>query len=235
MESQIRTYPIWIARDGFIKSDEIVPNLNIQKFLVQKDWAKAQESVIEYAKINDKFYKKEYFLGILSFNLGDYKEAIKHIESYIASNSTEDKLNVSEVRDMYNAYVESIYNQADTEKFKKTAEAVLSDIKGIESKNKDLQVFKDLSERINYLLVEVLHGENNAKGETVATSFIKTYEKSMYLMRVKYLLGKTLVNTKKEEARKIFDEILNNASTPTYLKELVKAELTTMELNKQSI
>jgi TolA-binding protein len=66
------------------------------------------------------------------------------------------------------------------------------------------------------------------------TDFKKAYSKSIYIGRVNYILGQAMVrNQKIKEGREIFTNLMNDKDTSDYIKELVKSELSLLNLKEK--
>jgi len=93
---------------------------------------------------------------------------------------------------------------------------------------------------LSYLDIELAAGANNAESslllEQKASAFKLKYKTSLYLGRVNYLLGLSLVSGKKiEEGKKVFNEIIDDKNVPDYIKELAKSELSQIIIREKTI
>jgi hypothetical protein len=126
-------------------------------------------------------------------------------------------------------YVDSLYQLKDQERFKTVVRALNDDI----SKSKSAPIL-NISERINYLLIEAFAGEGNPQWkelETMTKAFRERFHKSPYTARISYLYGLSLIkNSKLPEGREVFTSLTNDKSVPSHIKEMCRSELATLEL-----
>ena len=69
--------------------------------------------------------------------------------------------------------------------------------------------------------------------EEMALNYLKRFKDSSYLTQVRYLLGKAYAkNMKSSKAKNIFNGIIQDGNSSENIKELVRSEMTIMELKK---
>ena len=91
---------------------------------------------------------------------------------------------------------------------------------------------------MTYLLVENLDKKNKRDDnyQTRLQDFIKDFPESVYLGRVKFLLGKYYLSKKNDvEGERVLTEVIGDIRIPNYIKELAKSELSTLKIERQSI
>src|SRR5690606_40896548 len=97
----------------------------------------------------------------------------------------------------------------------------------------------NISERINYLLIEAYAGEGNPEWkeiESMTKSFREKFQKSPYTARIGYLYGLSLIkNSKVPEGREVFAELTNDKTVPSHIKEMCRSELATLELKEKNL
>ena len=87
-------------------------------------------------------------------------------------------------------------------------------------------------------MIEILaeKKENTSDLERRIGEFNKKYPKSIYRYRMQYLSGQILLgNNKIDEAKQVFNNLLNDKESSNYIKELVKSELTLLKLKEKTL
>ncbi len=97
----------------------------------------------------------------------------------------------------------------------------------------------NISERINYLLIEAYAGEEDPEWkeiENMTKSFKEKFQKSPYTARIGYLYGLSLIkNSKVPEGREVFTLLTNDKTVPSHIKEMCRSELATLELIEKKL
>ena len=131
-------------------------------------------------------------------------------------------------------YVESLYQMKDQDRFKTVVRALNEDI----GKSKSAPIL-NISERINYLLIESYAGEGIPEWkeiEQMTKEFREKFQKSPYSSRISYLYGLSLIkNAKVSEGKEILNVLTNNKDVPLHIKEMCKSELATLELVEKKL
>ncbi|MCY4524009.1 MAG: hypothetical protein OXB84_04650 [Halobacteriovoraceae bacterium] len=231
-----RTFPIWNGRSTITRPDVVVAELRIMRHMKLKNWQLALKEVDMLAKIKPQYGKINYFRGVISYQRRKYKETINHMEKFLARQKNE-SIDDLELANILMAYTDSIYQLGDIKKFKRVTKAVLNDVKNHDTINPYLLKVK---ERVAYLNIEVLYGEGVGKTytkiEKMILDFKKAYKKSVYLGRVNYILGMTLVAGRKiDDGRKVFFDLIKNKTVPEHVKQLARSELSLLEIREKTI
>ena len=164
-----------------------------------------------------------------------FKTAKADLEGFISKQHVSDVLSKDQIADLFQTYTETLYQLSDTENFQKASGAILRDVASLSKKSKKV---RSLTERVRYLLIETIASQSKDFDvlESRTQNFLSDYDKTSYKNRVKYLLGKALVeNNKDNEGEKVLNEILNDNQAPTYIKELVRSELSSMKIKRITI
>lgn len=227
-----RTYPRWKSNSQLRNIDEFISLLKLEKNIKLKNWDEA-------ASINNKELKKydlyEFYQGVIQYRMGKYTESIESLENFVTTKGNI-KLDETQQSDFYEAYTESLHLTGKVSKFQKVVSTIIQQKSLSKNDNLAVRVF----ERAYYLYLENLNilgsKEDFLKLEANSQKFLTEFQKSSYIDKVKYLLGLAYVkNLKDEDARKVFNEILNDDATSKSIKELTKTELTLMNLRKKKI
>jgi hypothetical protein len=122
------------------------------------------------------------------------------------------------------------------QKYRKISKALLEDTKN-ESQNPH---YKHIKERILYLNIEILAGEQKEENalelESEIKSFLSTFPKTEYRDRINFLLGQSFIQVNKlEEGEKIMKELTESESVPNSLKELARTELSYIKIKNKTI
>ncbi|MBT7610187.1 MAG: hypothetical protein HN576_10550 [Bacteriovoracaceae bacterium] len=236
-KSPQRTFPIWVKRDGLTASNIMLNELMLIKNIKLKNWELAYKSIKVISTIYPAYRKTHYYRGIVNYKTKKYQGAERDLENYISYQKVKRIYDPSEIAEMLLAYTDSIYQVGNTKKYKKAAKAILNDTKGFGSKNIFIQ---EVKERISYLLIEILAAENSISSRVEIISeikkFFKKYTKTTYAGRLRYLLGLGFVDGNNEkEGVKVFNEILKDKDVSDYIKEMVKSELSLINIKNKTI
>ena len=156
-------------------------------------------------------------------------------EDYIAKQEKKTIQDQSELAELFRDYTDSIFELGLKDKYLKVGEAVLSDTSSYGINHAYVQ---NVRERIAYQVIEILaeKKENTSDLERRIGEFNKKYPKSIYRYRMQYLSGQILLgNNKIDEAKQVFNNLLNDKESSNYIKELVKSELTLLKLKEKTL
>lgn len=228
-----RTFPIWVERLGQSNFDQMIVELEISKVVANKDWKslrdKLSSSPVSYRdSLNYNFY-----MGLLSFHEKNYEEAIKDFEKVFIEKNLQKVLTPRQVADLLMSYVESLYQLKNQNRFKTVVKALIQDI----DQSKSAQIL-NVSERINYLLIETYAGESKewSELENLTKDFNQKFQKSPYKSRVQYIYGLSLIkNMKLREGKEILTNLTNDGEVPSHIKEMCRSELTNLRLKEKNI
>jgi hypothetical protein len=97
----------------------------------------------------------------------------------------------------------------------------------------------NISERINYLLIENYAGEGTPDWkeiENMTKAFREKFQKSPYTARIGYLYGLSLIkNQRVAEGREVLNLLTNDTTVPSHIKEMCRSELATLELVEKKL
>lgn len=232
-----RTFPIWVERSGLTASNIMLHELSLIKNINMENWELALRSIKTIATIFPGYKKTHYYRGIVNYKTQNFKGAVRDLENYISFQSQKRTFDPSEIAEMLLAYTDSLYKVGNIKKYKKAAKAILEDTENFGLSN---EYVKEVKERITYLLIEIMAGESkeNNRAELIVEirDFLKQYKKSNYRGRLQYLLGLSLVDGQNEdEGVKIFKAILEDKDISNYIKEMVKSELSLINIKNKTI
>jgi hypothetical protein len=228
-----RSYPVWVERLRKENLSELTLELEMSKLVANKDWDKLRDKISQTPVSLRNSVAFSYHNGILLFQDKKYSESSKEFEKIFIEKNLKNLLSPRQMADLLMTYVESLYQQNNQEKFKSIAEALSGDIE----KSKSAQIL-NVSERINYLLIETYSGEAREweKLEKLTISFTEKFQKSPYSMRVKYLYGLSLIkNSKFKEGKEVLQKLARDKEAPSHIKEMCRSELTSLELKEKNI
>lgn len=228
-----RTFPIWVKTNSKYTIDSLVQELMLSKEVKSENWAGAELALKEIEskkleKVNYNFYK-----GLISFKLLRYTDSVASFESVFLSKKEVAQLSAEQTIEMLSSYAESLYQLSDTEKFRKNTAAILKDLERF--KTKDIQGVK---ERLNYILIESYAQDkkvNYTRIEELAKDFSKQFKDSSYRDRVQYLYGVSLIKSDNKKGEEILKELVSAEGTPSYLKDMARSELATIEIGKKRL
>ena len=136
--------------------------------------------------------------------------------------------------DLLMSYVESLYQLKDESRFKSVVGALAKDI----GKSKSAQIL-NVAERVQYLLIETLAGEekpNYSELVDMTKAFKEKFQKSPYGPRISYLFGLSLVKSEKvKEGKEVLTTLMNDKVAPAHIKEMCRSEHTTIELSNRNL
>lgn len=231
-QSNMRRYPLWVKAHKNIPVKDYVVELTLNKFLKAKDYkglGQYLNQVKDNKNVNYKFYK-----GIVSYHQGQYNLGVENFESLLVSPNLNNILSPRQNEMMLSAYLESLYEVAKPERFRKNIVAITNDLR----RNAKTSL-KPILVRADYLYMESLFSENKVRYKLLqekAQSFLGENKMTPYHSRVRYLRGVSLVNSNNiQEGKKILKELLDSDEVPAYIKGLARTELSTLELKNRTL
>ncbi|MGB0453485.1 MAG: tetratricopeptide repeat protein [Bacteriovoracaceae bacterium] len=228
-----KTYPNWRNKERSIDVRSLAVELRVLFHIRKKEWSKAKQTNETKFKSNPKF---TLYKGIIDYHLGEFKSASDSLDTFVTSDN-EVKLAENELALFYEAYAGSLYELKDVEKYQKVTRAILSDTKNL---SKEKKVLGKVLERIYYLYLENLTRKGSTESfmslEASSKQYLDLFDQSIYSPKVKYLLGIAYSKNKKiDDAKKVFDELINAPTISKNIKELARTELTLINLNNRRL
>lgn len=229
-----RTFPVWVDRVKLTKVTEMIEELNLMRLVSDKNYSEASAKLATYPVSLKDSINYPYYLGIINFNLKNYHEAIAEFEKVLIRQNPENQLTPRQTADLLMSYVESLYQLKDQERFKTVVRALSKDI----NQSKSAPIL-NISERINYLLIEAYAGDTNPEWmeiEKMTKEFTGKFVKSPYKSRIGYLYGLSLIkNLKVSEGKEILSSLTNDKDVPSHIKEMCRSELATLALTEKKL
>ncbi len=228
-----RTFPIWIERVGESDFEKLVAELEVSKVVANKDWGLVRDKLAESPVSYRNSLNYNFYTGMLLFQEKNYLEAVKEFEKVLIERNLKKILTPRQVADLLMNYVESLYQLKNQDRFKTVVRALIEDI----DRSKSAQIL-NVSERINYLLIETLAGESEEwmTLEKLSKEFSEKFQKSPYKARVKYIYGLSLIkNLKLNEGKEILTNLTKDREVPSHIKEMCRSELTNLQLKEKNI
>jgi len=227
-----RTFPIWVQTHKNLNVGDYLIELKLSKLLRNNEYeelGKYLEEIKDNNNINYKFYK-----AIVSFEEKKYSNAVASFESLLVAPNTNNLLTPDQSKLMIKMYLESLYESAAPEKFRKNALAVSADIR-----TSGKVGYEEVLQRGEYLYLESLFSEKKvsyAQLKRKSNDFLASFKESSYRKRVTYLNGVSKINSDEiEDGKDILSKLLTDKEVPEYLKGLARTELSSLELkNKNS-
>lgn len=235
-EAPAREFPLWIARDDSASPDYLMLDLAINKNIKLNNLEASKKLLNELIEKFPAKNRGNYYKSIISFKEEKYNEAIETIEKFLSEEKDKTSYDSSETLNILSNYTDAIYKIGDLAKYRKVSNALLEDTKS-DSKNPKYKVLK---ERILYLNIEILAGEQKDENalllESGINNFINSFPETNYKDRVMFLLGQTFIQQNKlEEGEKIMKELTEGNSVPNYIKELARTELSFIKIKNKTI
>jgi hypothetical protein len=226
---EARTFPVWVDRIKTLNLTQMVEELNLIRLVADANWTEAEAKLASYPVSLRDSLNYPFYQGIIHFHQKHYTEAIGEFEKVLVKQNPKNQLTPRQTADFLMGYVESLYQLKDQDRFKTIVRALNDDI----ARSKSAPIL-NISERINYLLIEAYAGEGNPEWkeiEMMTKSFREKFQKSPYTARIGYLYGLSLVkNAKVPEGREVFTLLTNDKNVPSHIKEMCRSELATLEL-----
>jgi hypothetical protein len=229
-----RTFPIWVDRIKSIKLAQMIEELNLIRLVADANWSAAEAKLTSYPVSLRDSLNYPFYQGLIHFNRKSYSDAVIEFEKVLVRQNPQNQLTPRQTADLLMGYVESLYQLKDQDRFKTVVRALNDDI----GRSKSAPIL-NISERINYLLIEAYAGESAPEWkelEMMTKAFREKFQKSPYTARVGYLYGLSLIkNAKVPEGREVFTSLTNDTTVPSHIKEMCRSELATLELIEKKI
>lgn len=229
-----RTFPIWVDRLKKTNLSEMIEEISLIRLIADSNWSGAEAKLTSYPVPLRESLNYPFYRGLVFFNQKKYNEAIAEFEKVLIKQNPENQLTPRQTADLLMGYVESLYKLNDQQRFKTVVQALIDDI----NKSKSAPIL-NISERINYLLIEAYVGEENQNWkelEEMTKEFGKKFQKSPYSARIGYIYGLSLIkNSKVPEGREVFNNLTKDANVPSHIKEMCRSELATLELIEKNL
>jgi tetratricopeptide (TPR) repeat protein len=229
-----RTFPLWVDRIKTTELSEMVEELNLIRMVADSNWTEAEAKLTSYPVSLRDSLNYPYYKGMIHFHQKNYQDAIGEFEKVLIKQNPQNQLTPRQIADLLMGYVESLYQLKDQERFKTIVKALNDDI----GRSKSAPIL-NISERINYLLIETYAGESRPEWQEIegmTKSFREKFHKSPYTARVGYLYGLSLIkNAKVPEGREVFKNLTSDKDVPSHIKEMCRSELATLELIEKKL
>ena len=229
-----RVFPIWVERVKNSNLTEMVEELSLNRMVADKDWKGANDKLASYPVSLRDSLNYPYYRGIVNFNQKNYPEAILEFEKVLVKQTGSNQLTPRQTADLLMGYVESLYQLKDQDRFKTVVRALSQDI----NTSKSAPIL-NVSERVNYLLIESFAGEAKPEWKellTMTKEFREKFQKSPYTSRIGYLYGLSLIkNSQVSEGKEVLSLLTNDSKVPLHIKEMCRSELATLELVEKKL
>lgn len=233
-KEEARTFPLWVDRSKTTDINQMIEELDLIKLMAEAKWPLAEAKLATFPVSLRDSLNYPFYRGMVQFKQNKYSEAVLEFEKVLVKQNPKNRLTPRQTADLLMGYVESLYQLKDQNRFKTVVRALNEDIK--ESKSAPIL---NISERINYLLIESYAGESNPEWkelEMMTKAFREKYQKSPYTARISYLYGLSLIkNAKVPEGREVFTLLTNDKDVPSHIKEMCRSELATIELIEKKL
>jgi TolA-binding protein len=233
-DQEERTFPIWVERIKKTDLSQMIEELSLIRMVSDSNWSEAEAKLASYPVSLRDSLNYPYYQGLVHFHQKRYSDAVGEFEKVLIKQNPKNQLTPRQTADLLMGYVESLYQLKDQERFKTVVKALNNDI--VKSKSAPIL---NISERINYLLIEAYAGEGDPEWkelENMTKSFREKFQKSPYSSRISYLYGLSLIkNAKVPEGREVFSVLTNDKDVPSHIKEMCRSELATLELVEKNL
>lgn len=229
-----RIFPVWIERIKNTNLSELVEELSLIRMVADKDWKGASDKLASYPVSLRDSLNYPFYRGLIQFHQKAYPDAILEFEKVLVKQNAQNQLTPRQTADLLMGYVESLYQLKDQNRFKTVVRALSQDI----NHSKSAPIL-NVSERVNYLLIESFAGEANPDWkelETMTKAFREKFQKSPYTARIGYLYGVSLIkNSRIAEGKEVLSLLTSDEKVPLHVKEMCRSELATLELVEKKL
>ena len=229
-----RVFPIWVDRIKNTNLSEMIEELSLIRMVADKDWKGASGKLASYPGPLRDSLNYPYYLGMAHFHQKSYPEAIAEFEKVLVKQNAQNQLTPRQTADLLMSYVESLYQLKDQDRFKTVVRALSQDINNSKS-----APILNVSERVNYLLIESFAGEANPEWkelEMMTKGFREKFQKSPYTARIGYLYGLSLIKSSRiAEGKEVLSLLTSDEKVPLHIKEMCRSELATLELVEKKL
>ena len=215
-------YPRWLER----RQLNLTPDyFNFIVLVHQKQWSDAVDKLqilMDEKSLSDSL--SLFYQGHLHFQQDEFSKAVDSYEKLMISGLFKELPSQKWSR-LLGEYLDGIRKVESDENFQKKSKAVILALD---------EGFPQYLDRYYYLLAES-YAKNKIKNlqsiQSVFEIFNQRYTKSSYFSRVRYLYGSSLIaNNDKEEGIRLFKELMQDADTPSHIKEMTKSELNSLDI-----
>lgn len=232
-----KTFPVWVERKNQSNTKDLLAELQIIRNLKLKNWNVVKREIASLRKDKSKIEKLDYYQGLLSYHTGDWKNGAKSFERFLSSGKDESITDPKEIAELVKSYTDCLYEVGDTKKYQKVANALLSDTRKLKSKN---DYMDSVREKVSYLNIELLAGNNTDENSMLLEAKIKKFReefsKSLYSGRIKYLLGLSLLNNKKDaEGKEVLEKLISDEGIDEHIKDLARSELSMLKIKDRTL
>jgi hypothetical protein len=232
--SEGRTYPVWIERLKSTELAQLIDELSMIRLVADANWEGAEAKLASFPVPLRDSVNFSYYQGLVHLKQKRYTEAVTEFEKVLVLQNPQNRLTPRQTADLLMGYVDALYQLKDQARFKTVVRALNEDV----GRSTSAPIL-NISERINYLLIEAFAGEGSPDWkelETMTKAFRGKFQKSPYSSRIGYLYGLSLIkNAKLVEGREVFTKLTNDASVPAHIKEMCRGELAVLELQKKKL
>jgi tetratricopeptide (TPR) repeat protein len=229
-----RVFPIWVDRIKNTNLSEMIEELSLIRMVADKDWKGASDKLASYPVSLRDSLNYPYYRGLIYFHQKSYTDAITEFEKVLVKQNSKNQLTPRQTADLLMGYVDSLYQLKDQDRFKTVVRALSQDI----NTSKSAPIL-NVSERVNYLLIESFAGESNPEWkelEIMTKAFREKFQKSPYTARIGYLYGLSLIkNSRIAEGKEVLSLLTSDEKVPLHVKEMCRSELATLELVEKKL
>lgn len=233
-EGELREFPIWVERTKGINLKDMVEELSLIKHIASEEWDQAEAKLASFPVSRRDSLNYPYYQGLIHYHLKKWQLATEEFEKVLIRQNPQNRLTPSQMAELLMSYVESLYNLRDLERFKSVVKALALDMQ----RSKSASIL-NVSERVSYLLVESLAGDDTPEWgevEKLARQFRGRFPKSPYTGRIEYLLGLSFLRGGKlEEGKSILKNLVSKKDVPGYVREMARTELSSLELKSKNL
>ncbi len=225
--SKKRNFPLWV-QIGSGKVDSYINELKVLS-LIKDNKIEQAENLLKSKSLSNRKY---LYLGRISYNKKDYKSSLKAYERILTSISNKDMLSSVELKEVTEQYIKCAFEVKPMKKFQDIAKAIVVDLE-----NGDNNVVIKAKEKVLYLLVESYFSSTDKvtkEARTWITKMMTEYPGSQYRHRLTYLKAMSFVTEKSLiKGKEVLNKLIGDKDAPSYLKEMARSELATIELKGQ--
>ena len=232
-----KTFPLWVKRERFTDNKTLLAELQVIRNIKMKNWALVKKDIAFIEKNKVQVRKVDFYKGVVAHNTGKWKLGAKSFERFLASGNEKMITDPKEVAELIKAYTDCLYEIGDTKKYQRVANALLKDSASMKNKNPYMD---SVREKVSYLNLELLAGDETDKSflmmEAKIKDFKSEFKKSIYMGRINYLLGLSLLNNKKDaEGKKVFEELIGQDGIDEHIKDLARSELSMLKIKERTL
>ncbi len=232
--SEARTYPVWIERVKSTDLAQMIDELSMIRMVADANWAGAEAKLASFPVPLRDSLNYSYYQGLVHLKQNRYAEAVGEFEKVLVRQNPQNQLTPRQTADLLMGYVDALYQLKDQARFKTVVKALNEDV----GRSTSAPIL-NISERINYLLIEAFAGEGSPDWkeiESMTKAFRGKFQKSPYSARIGYVYGLSLIkNAKLTEGREVFRALTKDTSAPAHIREMCRGELAVLELQEKKL